>query len=191
MSTTPTLARETFATSRLLEFFTEKELTMQIGHPRHRWPLAILKELIDNALDAAETAGIAPEITVTVEFDRLTVQDNGPGLPATTLEGSLDYQIRMSDKANYVSPTRGQLGNALMCVWAAPFVVDGEHGLVEVATQGQRHRIDVRLDRIAQTPQIVPTVEPAPDVKTGTSITLHWPNVAIAISSPTKSAVFT
>ncbi len=32
--TTAALARTTFETSRLLEFFTEKELTMQIGWPK-------------------------------------------------------------------------------------------------------------------------------------------------------------
>jgi DNA topoisomerase VI subunit B len=41
-----------------------------------------LKELVDNALDACETAGVAPEVRVEVEKDvktlRLTVSDNGP-----------------------------------------------------------------------------------------------------------------
>ena len=37
---TTVLKRTTFETSRLLEFFTEKELQMQIGHPRERWPHA-------------------------------------------------------------------------------------------------------------------------------------------------------
>ena len=41
----------------------------------------------------------------------------------TTLERSLDYLVRVSDKAHYVSPSRGQLGNALKCVWAAPYVM--------------------------------------------------------------------
>jgi len=35
-----------------LEFFTEKELQLQIGQPKQCWPIALLKELIDNALDA-------------------------------------------------------------------------------------------------------------------------------------------
>jgi DNA topoisomerase VI subunit B len=53
---TTTLQRTTFETSRLMEFFTETELQLQIGQPRHRWPIALLKELINNALDACETA---------------------------------------------------------------------------------------------------------------------------------------
>ena len=51
------LIRQTFKQNRTLEFFSEKELSMQLGHSRRFWPIAILKELIDNSLDACETAG--------------------------------------------------------------------------------------------------------------------------------------
>jgi DNA topoisomerase VI subunit B len=95
-----TLDRTTFQMSRLFEFFSEKELQMQIGFAMGGWPIALLKELIDNALDACETAGIRPEIEVTLEPDALSVQDNGPGLPTATLDRSLDYLVRVSDKAN-------------------------------------------------------------------------------------------
>ena len=80
------LHRTTFATRRLLEFFSEPELTMQIGHDRDLWATAILKQLTDNALDACEKAGVPPHIQVVVEDSALSVQDNGPGLPADTLE---------------------------------------------------------------------------------------------------------
>jgi DNA topoisomerase VI subunit B len=120
----------------------------------------VFKELLDNALDAPESARVPPDIVVTVEPDALSDQDNGPGLPASTLERSLDYAVRVSDKSYYVSPTRGQLGNALKCLWAAPFVADGEHGRVTVETGGQRHTVDVRLDRIAGQPKIDHQVSP-------------------------------
>ncbi len=176
MSTT--LERTTFSTSRLMEFFSEKELSMQIGHGPDLWPLALTKELIDNALDACETAGTAPEITVTVEPDAVAVQDNGPGLPADTLRESLDYTLRVSDKLHYVSPTRGQLGNALKCVWAAPYVADGERGLVQIITGGEAHRIEVTLDRIAGKPHIDHSIRPDGDVKTGTLVRIHWNEIA-------------
>ena len=170
--------RTTFETSRLLEFFKPEELQMQIGTQQSSWPLALLKELIDNALDACETASIAPELHVTIGPDDLRVTDNGPGLPKTTLERSLDYSVRVSDKSHYVSPSRGQLGNALKCVWAAPYVVSGDHGMVEVATGGIIYRIEVRLDRIAQRPVIELTERPNPHVQNGASFAIHWPRVA-------------
>ena len=67
------LERTTFRTSRLLEFCSRKELVAQTGHEPDAWPLVVLKELVDNALDACEEAGIAPEIAVQVEPGAITV----------------------------------------------------------------------------------------------------------------------
>jgi DNA topoisomerase-6 subunit B len=175
---TATLQRSTFSTSRALEFFSEKELQMQIGHSRMYWPIVLVKELIDNALDACEQAGIAPDITISLERDAVTVRDNGPGLPFSTLKDSLDYMVRVSNKSHYVSPTRGQLGNALKCVWAAPFVVSGTKGCVDVETGGQRHTITVGLDRIHEQPLIELTSESGGFVENGTLVRMHWPRIA-------------
>ena len=49
-----TLTRQTFRTSRLLEYFSQKELTLQTGHEPDRWPEVVVKELIDNSLDACD-----------------------------------------------------------------------------------------------------------------------------------------
>jgi len=179
----PILTRTVFHTKRAMEFFTEKELTMQIGFDRQHWPLALVKELLDNALDACETGGVPPDITITLTDDTVSIQDNGPGLPLSILTDSLDYMERVSDKAYYVSPTRGQLGNALKCVWAAPFVAHGREGCIEVQsapkTGAYQRQIRVRLDRIAQQP-VLSLTEPSEEdfVKTGTSITIHWEGIA-------------
>ena len=84
------LKRATLRTSLLLDFASEKELVAQTGHGRSAWPLVILKELIDNGIDACEEVGIAPVISVTVDDAGITVEDNGPGIPASTIEGVLD-----------------------------------------------------------------------------------------------------
>jgi DNA topoisomerase VI subunit B len=173
-----TLQRTTFQTSRLLDFFDGKELQMAIGFPKEQWPIALVKELIDNALDACETAGIPPQIEIAVEADMMSVRDHGPGLPVKTLKSSLNYMFRVSDKAHYVSPSRGQLGNALKCLWAAPYVARGEQGYVEVVTRGSTHRIAVRLDRIAQRPDLQHQILPDGFVKNGTLINVIWPGIA-------------
>jgi DNA topoisomerase VI subunit B len=128
------MQRPPFRSSITLDFFSVKALQVQIGHPLSVWPLALLKELIDNALDSCELHHIPPEITITVEADALSVDDNGGGLPDAVLRDSLDYTIRVSDKTFFISPTRGQLGNGLKTIWAAPSVAAGDAGAVEVLT---------------------------------------------------------
>ncbi len=61
------LERTTLRTSRLLDFCSEKELIAQTGHQTDAWPLVVLKELVDNALDACEEAEVAPVIEVVVD----------------------------------------------------------------------------------------------------------------------------
>lgn len=175
------LQRVIFKTSRESEYFTEKELLAQIGHGPEHWPLAVLRELIDNSLDACEMVGVAPEVDVIVQDDRLTVSDNGPGIPPEVIEKSLDYMVRVSDKAFYVSPTRGQMGNALKVVWAAPFVASGQ-SLVEVISQGEKHTIQVRMDHIAGKPGI--DQKKVPFVRNGTSISVVWPKSSRLLLDP-------
>ena len=57
------LQRTASTTDRALEFFTESELTTQIGYGVELWPLVLVKELIDKALDACEaTAGMSVKL---------------------------------------------------------------------------------------------------------------------------------
>jgi len=170
------LKREAFATSRLLDFFSRKELTAQIGHAERDWPLVALKELVDNALDACEDQGIAPDIDVTVDEKGIAVKDNGPGLALDTVEKMLDFSIRVSSREAYVSPTRGAQGNALKTLVAMPFVLDGERGSVEVETHGARYLIRCEVDRIRQMPLITHDRQTG-FVKTGTFVKVHWPYV--------------
>ena len=53
------LDRTTLKTSRILDYCSEKSLALETGHDRHEWPLVIVKELLDNALDACEDVGTA------------------------------------------------------------------------------------------------------------------------------------
>lgn len=172
----PFLQRHAFAQSRLSEYFTEKELSMQIGGTPADWPFILVKELIDNGLDAAEATS-APVIGLTIEADRFTVTDNGPGLPDDVIAASLDYSARVSSKAFYVSPTRGRLGNALKVVYAAPFVAHGKTGQVVIDTPTARHIVTVTYDPIQQLPTLGHSKE-APTVKNGTSVTVCWPDEA-------------
>jgi hypothetical protein len=181
------LQRETFSTSRLLDFFSEQELTTQCGHARHEWPLVVAKELVDNALDACEDANITPVIDIIVNQDGISISDNGPGLRPDTIKAILDYSVRVSSRAAYVSPTRGAQGNALKTILAMPFVLDRDAGCgVEIISSGMRHAVRCRLDLIRQEP-VIEHDETAVFVKSGTSIRVGWPNSASSILEAAKS----
>ena len=79
------LVRKVFTTSRLAEFCSEKKLINQTGHDSDDWLLVVLKELIDNALDACEEAGAAPFIHVADLDAEIAVFDNGPGIAPDTI----------------------------------------------------------------------------------------------------------
>jgi DNA topoisomerase VI subunit B len=176
---TASLARATFKTSRLLDFCSEKELVAQTGHRPAQWPLVVLKELVDNALDACEEAGIAPNIAIAVDKAGITVSDNGPGLPAETVKGVLDFAARVSSREAYVSPTRGAQGNALKTIVAMPFVLDGGRGRVEIEARGICHTIKFEVDHVRQEPAIRHEQDKS-GVKKGTVVRVPWRNLAKA-----------
>src|SRR5512132_1639998 len=175
-----TLQRTSFRTSRLLDFCSRKELIAQTGHQPEDWPLVVLNQLVDNALDACEEAGTAPEITVHVDENGLTVGDNGPGLPAKVVEDVLDFSVRVSSREAYVAPDRGAQGNALKTIVAMPFVLDGKTGRVEVDACGVRHEITFAVDPIRQQP-VIRHRQHEGLVKTGTRVTVRWPDSASSI----------
>ena len=104
--TAPSLDRLIFKTSGLAEFCSRKELTNQTGHGVEDWPLVVLKELVDNAIDACEEAGIAPAIEIVVSDGAVAVTDNGRGIAPGTVADILDYSSRVSSREADASPHR-------------------------------------------------------------------------------------
>jgi DNA topoisomerase VI subunit B len=177
------LTRVPFTVSRLMEFCNKRELVNQTGHDVSEWPLVILKELVDNALDAAEEAEIAPIISIAVKRGLIVIEDNGPGIPAKTIDGVLDYSIRVSSREAYVSPTRGAQGNALKSLVPMAYVMDDRRGedtsgKTIIEAHGLAHHITFAVDHIRQEPRIGHTTEPSPVVR-GTRITVNLPTTLV------------
>ena len=91
----PVLQRTTFDMSRAAEYFSVPELQTLTGQPRHRFVAVVVKELLDNAIDACETAGVAPVLHVrwvpepSTGLAHLTITDNGPSENERVMRGKL------------------------------------------------------------------------------------------------------
>ena len=164
-----------------MEFCSERELQNQTGHSLYDWPLVVVKEVMDNALDACEEAEVAPVIAVTVDPGSIIIQDNAGGIDSETVESILDYTVRVSSREAYVSPTRGAQGNALKTILAMGYVLDRElgsdaeaAGVTIIEARGIAHRIEFRVDHVNNQPKIIHTTTPSP-VTVGTKVTVKWP----------------
>lgn len=175
------LQRQTHTTNRSFEFFNETELTKQIGFSKEQWLIALAKELIDNALDACEAAGVSPNIIIDVQQDSLSVTNNGSFISDKLISNALDYSVRVSDKTYYVSPSRGQQGNGLKCLFAAGYVANN-YGRVVIETLDKVHAIEITTNTIAQVPDVKHTITKR-EAEKNVKITLFYKNAASSFIS--------
>jgi DNA topoisomerase VI subunit B len=106
---------------------------------------------------------------------KIVVEDNGPGIPSETIAGIIDYNIRVSSREAYISPTRGRQGNALKTILAMGFVLgDGKTNETWIEARGVKHRIEFSVNQIKQEP-VVRDRQSRSKVTTGTRVTVWWP----------------
>src|SRR5574341_517513 len=152
------------------EFFTKNRHLLGFDNPRKAL-LTCVKEAVDNALDAAEEAGILPDVAVTVEVApsngtapppasqatrfRVTVTDNGPGIVrqqippifAKLLYGSKFHRLRMS---------RGQQGIGISAAGMYAQLTTGKAVQI-ISRTGPRaaaHFFEVSIDTKKNEPRI-------------------------------------
>jgi DNA topoisomerase VI subunit B len=82
------LERRTFSVSRAADFLELRALETQTGQLREWFATVVVKELIDNALDACETAGVSPQVDVIRETSgRQAVEERGASISRTWSNG--------------------------------------------------------------------------------------------------------
>ncbi|MBA3471772.1 MAG: hypothetical protein H0T57_00850 [Rubrobacter sp.] len=182
----PTPPRTTFETSRAAEYFTAEGLTKLTEQSPLLFGSVVVKELGDNALDAAETARVEPEVLISVRRKRgsrrgdvlqVSISDNGGGIPPGTVETMQDFSTLTSDKAHYRTPTRGSQGNALKTIIGIPHALGLRDEPVVIEGQGIRHTIKPVIDA-AGVPRLPREVEGIP-VSAGTRVTVPLPADAL------------
>src|SRR6266536_383021 len=170
------------------EFFTKNRHLLGFDNPRKAL-LTCVKEAVDNALDAAEEAGILPDVVVNVDVVpsngaappasqatrfRVTVIDNGPGIVrhqippifAKLLYGSKFHRLRMS---------RGQQGIGISAAGMYAQLTTGKPVQI-ISRTGARapaHYFEVQIDTKKNEPRIIEKKEIDWENHRGTQVTLE------------------
>jgi len=163
-------------------------LGQKAGVPLRRLAALVVKELVDNALDAGAAAQVEND------GDWIYVVDDGPGLPgdAAAIASLFSIKRPLTSSKMVRVPSRGALGNGLRVVAGA---VLASGGSLFVETRGQRFDLTPRDDGSTDV-----EVTPAPGHATGTRISirfgdtipvphdvLSWSEIAIAMASMGKA----
>src|SRR5256884_3307143 len=189
--TTTTSAVEMGARQREIsvsEFFTKNRHLLGFDNPRKAL-LTCVKEAVDNALDAAEEAGILPDVVVKVEVApgngaapaasqatrfRGTVTGNGPGIVrqqippifAKLLYGSKFHRLRMS---------RGQQGIGISAAGMYGQLTTGKPVQITSRTGARTpaHYFEVQIDTKKNEPRILERKQIDWENHRGTQVTLE------------------
>lgn len=122
---------EAFSFNREFDFVRLDRLCRTTGRPAHEWDFYIIKELIDNALDADEAVWRQkptqiPILKVRIEFanQQLFVQvSNRTKFPVELISDIFATRQYTSRKAFVKGLTRGALGNALKTLLGIPYAL--------------------------------------------------------------------
>jgi len=143
------------------------------GRPSHDWDLYIIKELLDNALDADEhrTRKYDEVVELTMSIDlhyrHINVLDihsldiavsSGTPFPTDLLTDVFDLTVYTSDKSLYNYPSRGQQGNALKTILGIPYALHhfgyGDYANIRkplvIETNNQAYVIALEIDEAHQ-----------------------------------------
>ena len=108
-------------TSKLVDYFTEDGLIKQIGLTKEYWNKVIIKEIVDNALDAIEPMN-NKEVHIIQSGSSLGIYDNGNGLNCEIIKSIYDFNFYVSQNRTYVTASRGKQGNGLKTVISICFL---------------------------------------------------------------------
>lgn len=142
----------------------------------------IVHEFVTNSLDACEEAGILPEIFVQVEelsrdgdHYRLTIKDNGPGIPKSHLAKALGQMLAGTKFHRYIQQ-RGQQGiGASACVMFS-YLTTGQPTKAISCCNGKRINATISIDFKNNKP-IFEDVGEEPTLETGLSVIAEFKDV--------------
>ncbi|HQF13267.1 MAG TPA: ATP-binding protein, partial [Thermogutta sp.] len=142
------------------EFFAKNRHLLGFDNPRKAL-LTMVKEAVDNALDACEEAGVLPEIWVRIDPTgenryRVIVQDNGPGIVKKQIPlifGKLLY----GSKFHRLRQSRGQQGIGISAAGMYGLLTTGKPVSIVSKTGPKKpaHFYQIQIDTKNNRPEIV------------------------------------
>ncbi|MET1125156.1 MAG: DNA topoisomerase VI subunit B [Archaeoglobaceae archaeon] len=140
------------------EFFEKNKHILGYSNPAKAL-ITVVKEAVDNALDACEEAGILPDIYVRIsrvgENYRVVVEDNGPGIEKEQIPrvfGKLLYGSRFHE----IKQSRGQQGIGISAAVLYAQLTTGKPAtVISKLKGGEAWKIVLYIDTKRNEPEIV------------------------------------
>ncbi len=124
--------------------------------------LMIVKEGVDNSLDACEEAGILPEIYVKIkeagpDKHQIVVRDNGPGIVREQIP-KIFGRLLYGSKFHRLHQSRGQQGLGVSCAVLYSQLTTGLPVSIASSTgDGKTHKYQLKIDVAKNRPLVVET----------------------------------
>jgi DNA topoisomerase-6 subunit B len=161
------------------EFFTKNRHLLGFDNPSKAL-LTAVREAVDNALDAAEEAGILPDITVEIsgvkghsDRYRLLVRDLGPGIIKRQI-GKIFGKLLYGSKFHRLKQSRGQQGIGISAAGMYAQITTGRDLEIISKTGAKRpaNRVVMRIDTKLNEPKFKSEEEIEWDYDHGTQIVM-------------------
>ena len=149
------------------EFFAKNRHLLGFDNPRKAL-LTVVKEAVDNALDACEEGGILPEIKVQLlpvneNHYKITIKDNGPGILPEKI-GQIFGKLLYGSKFHQLKMSRGQQGIGISAAGMYGLMTTGQPMIV-ISKAGKRRsaiKVELKIDTAKNKSEII-SEEPLKD----------------------------
>ena len=159
------------------EFFEKNKHILGYSNPS-KAIITVVKEAVDNALDACEEAGILPDILVRIskvdDHFRITIEDNGPGIEPEQIPkvfGKLLYGSRFHE----IRQSRGQQGIGISAAVLYAQLTTGKPAVIisKTISDEKAKKVVLYINTKKNEPEIVEECEEDWYMPSGTKIELE------------------
>ena len=121
--------------------------------------ITIVKEGVDNSLDACDEAGILPNIVLTLKqigIDRfkIVLEDNGPGIVESKIPLAFGKML-FGSKFHRLKQSRGTQGIGISGAILYSQLTTGKSVKITSSTGGKIHELDLMIDTVRNEPNVI------------------------------------